>query len=39
MVGAIPDSAYARYPNLSRKSVLDAIGDFLAGPPPARSEG
>jgi len=29
LVEAIPDSAYARYPNLSRQSVLDAVGDFL----------
>jgi hypothetical protein len=31
LVEAIPDSAYARYPNLSRESVLDAVRTFLAG--------
>ena len=39
LVEAIPDSAYARYPNLSRQSVLDAVGDFFAGLPPIRPEG
>jgi len=39
LVEAIPDSAYARYPNLSRQSVLDAVGHFLAGLPPIRPEG
>lgn len=29
LVEAIPDSAYARYPNLSRESVLDAVRTFL----------
>jgi len=33
LVEAIPDSAYARYPNLSRESVLDAIRTFLADLP------
>jgi hypothetical protein len=31
LVEAIPDSAYTRYPNLSRESVLDAVATFLAG--------
>lgn len=39
LVEAIPDSSYARYPNLSRESVLDAVGAFLAALPPARPEG
>ena len=26
-----PDSAYSRYPNLSRESVLGAVDAFLAG--------
>lgn len=39
LVVAIPDSAYARYPNLSRESVLDAVGAFLAGLPPTPLEG
>ena len=30
LVSRIPESAYARYPNLSRDSVLSAVGDFLA---------
>ena len=30
LVRAIPESAYARYPNLSRDSVLSAVEDFLA---------
>ncbi len=32
LVEAIPDSAYARYPNLSRASVLDAVRDSPAAP-------
>jgi len=30
LVGAIPDSAYARYPNLSRDAVLAAVDEVLA---------
>lgn len=33
LVEAIPDSAYARYPNLSRDSVLDAVRAFLGDLP------
>jgi len=39
LVEEIPDSAYTRYPNLSRESVLDAVRDFLAGLPPIPPEG
>jgi hypothetical protein len=39
LVDAIPDSAYARYPNLSRESVLDAVAAFLAGLPSTPPEG
>ena len=28
-VDAIPESAFARYPALSRKAILDAVGAFL----------
>lgn len=38
LVESIPDSAYARYPNLSRESVVDAVGAFLASLPPTRPE-
>ena len=38
LVEAIPGSAYARYPNLSRESVLDAVGAFLASLPPPPPE-
>jgi len=31
LVGAIPDTAYAKYPNLSKGTVLEAVDDFLAG--------
>lgn len=31
LVAAIPDSAYARYPQLSRAGVERAVADFLAG--------
>jgi hypothetical protein len=31
LVGEIQESAYARYPTLSRQSVLDAVDDFLSG--------
>ncbi len=31
LVEAVPDSAYSRYPNLSRESVLGAVDAFLAG--------
>jgi len=37
LVEAIPESAYARYPNLSRDSVLAAVDDFIAGLSPAGS--
>ena len=30
LVQAIPDSAYARYPSLSRSAVVKAVEDFLA---------
>ena len=30
LVAAIPDSAYAKYPNLSRSGVEKAVGSFLA---------
>lgn len=30
LVGAIPDSAYAKHPNLDRGAVEDAVGEFLA---------
>jgi hypothetical protein len=30
LVQEIPDSAYARYPALSRRAVLEAVDDFLA---------
>jgi len=30
LVAAVPDSAYARYPNLSRAGVEDALKSFLA---------
>lgn len=36
LVEAIPDSAYARYPNLSRQSVVDSVEDFLRDLPPKR---
>jgi hypothetical protein len=39
LVAAIPDSAYARYPSLSRESVLEAVDAFLAGLPPTLREG
>lgn len=29
LVSAIPEAAYARYPALSRRAVLEAVGDFL----------
>lgn len=32
LVQAIPDSAYARYPNLSRAGVENAVASFLAEP-------
>lgn len=31
LVAGIPDSAYARYPNLGRAAVEDAVIDFLSG--------
>jgi hypothetical protein len=31
LVRAIPDSAYARYPALSRRGVEDAVEAFLRG--------
>lgn len=31
LVKRIPDSAYARYPNLSRAAVEDAVEEFLSG--------
>jgi len=30
LVRQIPESAYAKYPNLSRTAILAAVGDFLA---------
>jgi len=30
LVNGIPDSAYAKYPSLSRRAVLEAIDDFLS---------
>lgn len=30
LVEKIPDSTYARYPNLSRVAVEDAVGDFIS---------
>jgi hypothetical protein len=33
LVAAIPDSAYTRYPNLSRTGVEKAVEDFLADAP------
>lgn len=39
LVEAIPESAYSRYPNLSRESVLEAVGAFFAGLPRTRPEG
>jgi hypothetical protein len=39
LVEAIPDPAYARYPNLSRESVLEAVGDFVDGLPHMGPEG
>ena len=39
LVESIPDSAYARYPNLSRASVVDAVGAFLVGLSPIPPEG
>lgn len=30
LVAGIPDAAYARYPNLSRAAVEDAVDDFLS---------
>lgn len=35
LVKQIPESAYARYPNLSREAVLRAVEDFLASYDPA----
>ncbi len=34
LVQQIPDTAYARYPSLSRQSVLEAVDDFLSGARP-----
>jgi hypothetical protein len=31
LVKAIPEGAYARYPALSRKAVIEAVDDFLSG--------
>jgi hypothetical protein len=39
LVGAIPDSAYSRYPSLSRESVLEAVRGFLADLPPIPPDG
>lgn len=30
LVNAIPEAAYARYPTLSRKAILDAVENFLS---------
>lgn len=30
LVNAIPDAAYAKYPALSRRAVLEAVDDFLS---------
>ena len=30
LVRGIPDSSYARYPNLSRQAVVGAVEDFLS---------
>jgi hypothetical protein len=31
LVEGIPESAYSKYPSLSRGAVRDAVVDFLAG--------
>lgn len=31
LVEEVPESAYARYPALSREAVVEAVEDFLAG--------
>ena len=39
LVEAIPETAYARYPSLSRESVLEAVRSFLGGLPDESTEG
>ncbi len=39
LVAGIGDSAYARYPSLSRESVQEAVDAFLAALPPTPTEG
>jgi hypothetical protein len=34
LVQQIPEAAFARYPSLSRQSVLEAVDDFLSGARP-----